>query len=95
MAEANGARIMRRVTLGLTHRMTGNARHYLTDQPLSRPFALMIVAFGPREYNLIHLDKAGREMTDTFHESIEDAYSQAEFEFLVKPEDWSIVEEAY
>jgi len=55
----------------------------------------MIVEFAQGEYNLIHLDKNGGEMTDTFHDSVEDALRQAEFEFLVKPEDWATVEEPY
>jgi hypothetical protein len=55
----------------------------------------MLIEFGPGEYNLIHLDENGDEMTDTFHESIEDALSQADFEFRIKPSDWVAVEEPY
>jgi len=38
---------------------------------------------------MFHLDHEGTELTDTWHESIGDAFAQAEFEFGIKPEEWS------
>lgn len=89
------ALIVRRVTLGVGHLRTGNVRHYGGGKLLSTPMSLMVVEFGPGQYNLIHLDEDGQEMTDTFHESVTDALSQAEIEFRVKPTEWRTTEEAY
>lgn len=87
--------IIRRVNLGLGHLRTGSTRHYSKGELVATPVALMIVEFGSHAYNLIHLDNTGGEMADTFHESVEDAMRQAEFEFRVSPEEWLTVEELY
>ena len=51
---------------------TGNTTHYDGDSG----------------FYLFYLDKSGKEQTDTYHESIEGAFKQAEFEFGVKKEYW-------
>ena len=37
-----------------------------------------------------YLDKFGEEQADTYHETLEDAFGQAEFEFGVKKDEWLI-----
>jgi hypothetical protein len=37
---------------------------------------------------LIYLDAEGGEITDTFHDSLQGAMDQAEWEYLVKKSDW-------
>jgi hypothetical protein len=91
----NPAKIVRRASLGLGHLRTGNTRHYRDGELVATPVSLIVVEFGPDQYNLIHLDEAGKELTDTFHESIEDAFRQAAFEFRVSPGEWLTVEEPY
>lgn len=39
-------------------------------------------------YYLLYLDCDGKEMTDTWHESVERAMDQATYEFGLIPEDW-------
>ena len=68
---------------------TGNTTHYDGNKILPQPFALNIVKYdGDSGFYLFYLDESGKEQTDTYHESIEDAFKQAEFEFGVKKEDW-------
>jgi hypothetical protein len=38
---------------------------------------------------LVYKDLLGKELNDTYHESIERAIAQAEFEFGVKPCEWT------
>ena len=101
------SRVVRRVTLLPRHVPTGAVKHFSgiiedTDgvrldrsNPIAPPVSLAIVSFGEREYNLIHLDGEGRELTDTFHESVDDALEQGRREFMVQPEDWDVVSESY
>ena len=42
-------------------------------------------------FYLLYFDANGDEMTDTYHDSIEDAMAQADFEFEVRPDEWESV----
>ena len=83
------ATIVRVVDLEPHHARTGHTRHYAVSEQLRPPARLIIVQYGEREFNLIHLDAMGHEMTDTFHETVQDAMEQASLEFLVVPEEWA------
>ena len=39
-------------------------------------------------FYLLYRDSAGEPLTDTYHDSLDQAFSQAEFEFEVRPEEW-------
>ena len=108
--EDSMSRVIRRVSLLSRHTPTGAVKHsYFTgfkedadgnirldhSRPIPTPTSLAIVTFGEHEFNLIHLDAEGREMTDTFHASVDDALEQALLEFMVQPEDWKVVSEPY
>ena len=68
---------------------TGNTTHYDGNKILPQPFTLSIVQYdGDSGFYLFYLDKSEKEQTDTYHESREGAFQQAEFEFGVKKEDW-------
>jgi len=82
------ARIIKAVLLRPEHRVTGETFHERDGVPVGRPSRLIIVEFGDG-YNLIHLDEEGAELTDTFHESVDDALQQAAFEFTIDPNEWS------
>ncbi|WP_035142598.1 hypothetical protein, partial [Campylobacter concisus] len=60
---------------------------------LPKPFALSIVRYSDNEegYYLLYLDKFEEEQADTYHETLEDAFGQAEFEFGVKKDEWFLV----
>ncbi|ERJ27865.1 hypothetical protein UNSW2_2009 [Campylobacter concisus UNSW2] len=40
---------------------------------------------------MLYLDKFEEEQADTYHETLEDAFGQAEFEFGVKKDEWFLV----
>jgi hypothetical protein len=103
-------RVIRRVTLLPRHAPTGAVKHsrfsgFVEDEsgglrldhsnPLPPPASLAIVTYGAGQFNLIHLDANGRDLTDTFHESVDDALEQASFEFTVQPDEWTVVSEPY
>ena len=68
---------------------TGNTTHYDGNEILPQPFALSIVQYDDGGgFYLFYLDESEKEQTDTYHESIEGAFKQAEFEFGAKKEDW-------
>ena len=82
-------RILARMRLQDRHRPTGKTRHYSIEGPLPPPAALKIVQYGDESgFYLLYLDESGREMTDTWHESLENAKRQAAFEFNVDDADW-------
>lgn len=93
--------IHRRITLKSHHTPTGKTRHFLSslvDDDLIRgpelpaPHALMIAQLPPDEgFYFLYLDGDGDEITDTWHESLEKALSQAKWEFNVEFEDWEEV----
>ncbi|NLK66670.1 MAG: hypothetical protein GX282_04260 [Campylobacteraceae bacterium] len=63
--------------------------HFCGNDILPKPFALSIVQYDADDgFYLFYLNKFEEEQTDTYHETLEDAFSQAEFEFGVKKEDW-------
>jgi hypothetical protein len=39
-------------------------------------------------YLLLYLDEDGEELTDTYHESLEKALDQANWEFNIEPDEW-------
>ena len=86
--------IVKKVTLGPHHVQTGRVRHY-AGSLLGPPSSLSIVRYGPDEYNLVRFDGEGREMTDTFHETVDDAVEQARLEFLIRPDEWADTNDPY
>jgi hypothetical protein len=72
-------------------RITGKTRHY-GDQLLTSPTRLEIVQLPPDSgFYLLYIDGNGAEMTDTWHESLERAMDQANFEFGLLPNEWEQV----
>jgi hypothetical protein len=87
------------ITLKPHHRPTGNTRHpsgTISDEgelirrpELLQPHALMIAQLLPDPgYLLLYLDEDGEEITDTYHESLEKALDQANWEFNIEPNEW-------
>lgn len=60
---------------------------------LPMPFALSIVQYDDDNgFYLFYLDEFGNEQTDTYHDNLEKAFDQAEFEFGIKKNDWVSIE---
>jgi hypothetical protein len=85
------------VRLGPQHRPTGFTRHYYgyadgVRVEVPPPVSLRIVQYEadePRAY-LFYCDDSGEEMTDTLHDSMEEAMDQAEAEFGVQRHEWDL-----
>ena len=81
--------VIRRVRLGAGHAPTGRTVHRRGEAEIPVPAELRIIqAAGESGCYLVHLDAAGAELTDTFHDTLEDALAQAEWEFQVRPGEW-------
>jgi hypothetical protein len=77
------------IQLGKEHAPTGKTLHTLGGQPLPAAVSLQIVQLGGADgYYLFYLDGSGKELTDTWHETIDRAMKQAEREYGVKKSDW-------
>ena len=84
--------IYREIDLGQKHKPTGKTKHYRGAGELPKPAHLKIVRYsGDPGYLLLYLDKDGNEMTDTYHETLEDALEQANWEFGIEAEEWKII----
>lgn len=81
--------IIRRITLQQKHIPTGRTRHFIGNQKMPTPHGLIIAQYPDNPgYYLFYMDEVGNEMTDTYHETLEDAFDQAAWEFQVSHEDW-------
>ena len=79
------------VSLQAHHVPTGRTRHYRDGELLAAPASLLIGEAPPMPgYYLLYVDHQGQEMTDTWHFTLEDAMHQAEVEFQVTPDDWTL-----
>lgn len=71
------------------HSPTGRTRHTFNGVEVSPATSLRIVQFDTDPgYYLIHLDNEGREVADTYHDTIDDAIAQAEWEFGLLRREW-------
>ncbi len=64
--------------------------HTVGGKKIHTFLGLLIVSYPDVEgFYLIYLDANKNELTDTYHESIEGAMKQAEWEFNVRPSEWT------
>lgn len=81
--------VLNHVVLGSPNAPTGKTQHYAGSQAIPAASLLKIARYADEEgCYLLHFDNAGNELTDTFHESVEEAMAQAEWEYQVKSGDW-------
>jgi hypothetical protein len=84
---------MKRVALGGPHHLrTGRTRHTIKDANGIRefaPFVALEIASYPNTEScyLFHISENG-EIADTWHQSVDEAIQQAEWELGVKREEW-------
>jgi hypothetical protein len=82
--------VCQRVTLDSRHRATGKTEHRLGSKVLPKPHSLSVCQYvNDPGYYLFYYDAEGRELTDTYHDTIESALAQAQYEFGVDPRDWT------
>jgi len=76
------------------HVQTGNTRHFVHGSLKDKPDSLAITQFqGDSGYYLLHLDANGGEISDTYHETLNEAFDQAEWEFNVQRSEWTTSQE--
>ncbi|WP_344617093.1 hypothetical protein [Dactylosporangium salmoneum] len=88
--------VLAQVWLQPHHQPTGVTRHYFgtpggTRAEVPHPKSLQVVQYPgdePRAY-LFYCDQSGEEMTDTYHDSIEEAFEHASAEFGVLHHEWA------
>jgi hypothetical protein len=90
MASMKGYIVLRQVRLSDKHKPTGGTRHYKGSEVLP-PASQLWIARYPDDlgYYLLYLDANGNELTDTYHDSLDEAIAQASWEFNVQPSEWS------
>jgi hypothetical protein len=82
-----------RARLGPNHKPTGRTRHYTNGVLNATPLHLAIGRYPDVPgYYLLYLDQHGEELNDTYHDTIEAAMRQAQWEFSIKPCDWEVLD---
>ncbi|MBN9659006.1 MAG: hypothetical protein J0H49_12555 [Acidobacteria bacterium] len=80
------------VSLGSQHKGIGAARHFVGGQQAPRPSRLAIGAYGKNAgFYLLYYDEDDMEITDTYHNSVDEAQAQAEFEFGIVRAEWVVL----
>jgi hypothetical protein len=70
---------------------TGNTRHTINGVPVTNESKLRLVRLaGDTSIYLIHYGLDQTELTDTCHDSIEEALEQAKFEYGLEKSDWTL-----
>ena len=81
--------VLKQIKLSARHRPTGRTRHYFGNQLLPAPAMLQITKYADDPgFYLLYFDPDGKELTDTYHDSVEQAMAQATREFGVEPAEW-------
>ena len=79
------AHVLARVVLRASHQSSGKSLHI----GARRPSELRVVRYeGQDGFFLLYCDESGKEMTDTWHHTLDEAFDQAEFEFSVQRHEW-------
>lgn len=89
-----GYLILKEITLDeVKHKVTGFTRHFVGGEQVESTIkSLKIIQIPPETaFYLLYFNKDGKELTDTWHQSLEDAMDQARFEFNVNTEEWKDV----
>ena len=85
-------KIIKRIFISDRIKATGKTVHYSGQNELPMPFSLEIVQYyDDNGYYLFYLDDKGEVQTDTYHDSLQGAIEQAEWEFGISELDWEDV----
>ena len=84
-----GANLICYVILDSRHIKTGNTEHWVGGQILEEVYGLAICKYdNDTGYYLFYCNRNWETITDTFHDTVEDAKDQAEFEFSNTVSTW-------
>jgi hypothetical protein len=90
---------IKNVTLNESHLRPGRTKHSISDKNGRSefpPFTSLVITQCPDDpgFYLMHVCANG-QIADTWHETLDDALHQAEYEFEVKPEEWAETSEPF
>ena len=86
----DGAQLLRWTVIDSRHRPTGKCRHEVAGQRVGVAAGLAICKYdGGDAYYLFGCDAAWAVVTDTCHETLDEALAQAELEYQGVSETWS------
>ena len=92
--EIGGARVVRYTPIDERHRHTGNCRQIVAGVSMGAAAGLAICRYaGEGGYYLFGCDEDWVTLTDTWHETLENAKAQAEFEYEGVSATWRVPEE--
>lgn len=81
--------VIQYVYLTNEHSSTFRTVHKIGDKVIDKPYKLQIVKYkNCNGFYLIHLNINEEEMTDTYHDTLEDAMEQADWEFGINKKEW-------
>ena len=87
-----GARVVRWSAIDGRHRPTGSCRRIVNGVLQGPAAGLAICQYeGEKAYYLFGCDPEWNTVTDTWHENLEDALRQAEFEYEGMSQTWNVV----
>ena len=90
--QLGGAKVVRWSAIDGRHRPTGSCRQIVAGVLRGPAAGLAICQYeGETAYYLFGCDPEWNTVTDTGHESLEDALEQAEFEYEGVSETWNVV----
>jgi len=85
----DGARVLAYTPIDSRHVTSGRTKHLVGGVPAPRPHALAIARYDDAHgVYLFACDQAWKTVTDTWHQSIDDAKAQAEFEHAGTVNTW-------
>lgn len=88
------AKVLAFLVLSNNHVKTGATKHYIGGQVLEDTYGLAICQYNNDDgYYLFYCNSDWVEATDTYHETVEDAIGQAEFEYQGTQADWQFITE--
>jgi hypothetical protein len=79
------------ITLKKTHKKVSRTKNIAYGKLIKRPNKLVICSYtGDTGYYLMQYSEDDLELIDTYHDSIEEAMEQAEWEYDIKPYEWLV-----
>ena len=86
---------IRKVVLREHHLSPGRTSHYIDGREFA-PFKSLAITTYPGDSGcyLMHITADG-QCADTWHETLDDAFHQAEYEFEVRRDEWEAVNEPF
>jgi hypothetical protein len=91
-SHVGGAQVLRWSAIDERHRPSGGCRHIVAGVPQGPAIGLAICRYdGESSFYLFGCDVEWAVVTDSWHETLEDAMAQAEFEYAGVSQTWNLV----